>query len=77
MTKLQGSKADVLSNDYEVRAGKVAYSDAASGTQGVPSYTTTQRDALTGMVAGDLIVNTTTNKLNFYTGSAWEEITSA
>ena len=34
------------------------------------SYTTTQRDALTS-VAGDTIYNTTTSKLEYYTGSAW------
>ena len=36
------------------------------------SYTTTQRDALTS-VAGDTIYNTTTSKIEFYTGSAWVE----
>lgn len=40
------------------------------------SYTTTERDALTGMAAGTLIFNSTTSKLNFYTGSAWAVITS-
>lgn len=35
------------------------------------SYTTTQRDALTS-VAGDIIYNTTTSKVEFYTGSAWQ-----
>ena len=34
------------------------------------SYTTTQRDALTS-VAGDTIYNTTTSKVEYYTGSAW------
>ena len=34
------------------------------------SYTTTQRDALTS-VAGDMIYNTTTSKVEFYNGSAW------
>lgn len=37
--------------------------------------TTTQRDALTA-VAGMVIYNTTTSKLNIYT-SAWEAVTSA
>ena len=42
------------------------------------SFTEAERDAL----AGDdlfprLILNTTTSKLNFYTGSAWEAVTSA
>jgi hypothetical protein len=37
------------------------------------SYTTTQRDALTS-VAGDMIYNTTDNKVQVYTGSAWEDL---
>lgn len=37
--------------------------------------TTTQRDALTG-VAGMVIFNTTTNKLNVFT-TGWEAVTSA
>ena len=36
------------------------------------SYTTTQRDALTS-VAGDMIYNTTTTKVEYYDGSAWQE----
>ena len=36
------------------------------------SYTTTQRDALTS-VAGDTIYNTTTTKVEYYDGSAWQE----
>jgi len=36
------------------------------------SYTTTQRDALTS-VAGDMIYNTTTSKVEAYNGSAWEQ----
>ena len=39
------------------------------------SYTTTQRDALTS-VAGDTIYNTTTSKIEFYDGSAWQTITA-
>ena len=37
------------------------------------SYTTTQRDALTS-VAGDTIYNTTTSKIEFYNGSAWNDL---
>lgn len=43
----------------------------------IPSFTTTARDALTSVPAGSVILNTTTGKLNFYTGSAWEAVTSA
>lgn len=41
-----------------------------------PSFTTSERDALTGVDTGSTIYNSTTNKLNFYNGSAWEAITS-
>ena len=37
------------------------------------SYTTTQRDALTS-AAGDLIYNTTDSKVQFYNGSAWNDL---
>tara|TARA_R100000734_G_C3314028_1_gene105523 strand:- start:46 stop:1119 length:1074 start_codon:yes stop_codon:yes gene_type:complete len=36
------------------------------------SYTTTQRDALTS-AAGDSIYNTTTSKVEYYDGSAWQQ----
>ena len=40
------------------------------------SYTTTQRDALTS-VAGDTIYNSTTNKPQYYDGSAWQDMAGA
>tara|TARA_R100000808_G_scaffold24540_1_gene56781 strand:+ start:944 stop:2020 length:1077 start_codon:yes stop_codon:yes gene_type:complete len=43
---------------------------ALSNQLNLKSYTTTQRDALTS-VAGDTIYNTTTSKVEYYTGSAW------
>jgi hypothetical protein len=42
-----------------------------------PRMTTAQRDAITSVPAGLMVYNTTTNKLNFYNGSAWEAVTSA
>jgi len=51
-----------------------------STTQGFlpPRMTTTQRNAIASPVpAGLMIYNTTTNKLNFYNGTAWEAVTSA
>ena len=42
-----------------------------------PSMTTTQRDDIATPAAGLMIYNNTTNKLNFYNGSAWEAVTSA
>ncbi len=43
----------------------------------LPTVTTTQRNALVDKVAGALVYNSSTNKLNFWTGSAWEAVTSA
>ena len=53
--------------------------DLTSTTKGFlpPRMTTGQRDAITSVPAGLTIYNTTTNKLNFYNGSAWEAVTSA
>lgn len=42
-----------------------------------PRMTTTQRDAISTPATGLQIFNTTTNKINFYNGSAWEVVTSA
>jgi DNA-binding transcriptional regulator/RsmH inhibitor MraZ len=39
--------------------------------------TSTQRDAISSPTAGLVIYNSTSNKLNFYNGSAWEVVTSA
>ena len=53
--------------------------DSATGTKAIrlPRATTVQRDAMDG-VAGLLIYNTTTNKLNICTGAGtWEAVTSA
>ena len=36
------------------------------------SYSTTDRDALTGMVAGDTIYNSTSGTIDFYNGSSWK-----
>lgn len=41
-----------------------------------PRFTETDRDALTDLYEGMIIFNTTASKLNVYTGSAWEVITS-
>lgn len=53
---------------------------------GFPKLTTTERNATTTdaaaktasrITAGQVIYNTTTNKLNIWTGAAWEVVTSA
>jgi len=53
--------------------------ELSSTTKGFlpPRMTTTQRDAISNPPAGLMIYNTTTNKLNFYNGTAWEEVTSS
>jgi hypothetical protein len=53
--------------------------DMTSTTKGFlpPRMTTTQRDAITSPPAGLMVYNSSTNKLNFYNGSAWEAVTSA
>jgi len=43
----------------------------------LPNLTTAQITALTGVAEGTLMYDTTLNKLKFYTGSAWETVTSA
>lgn len=50
-----------------------------STTQGFlpPRMTGTERDAISSPTAGLIVYNSTTNKLNFYNGSAWEVVTSA
>lgn len=59
---------------------------ALAGAGGIPTLTTTERNATTTdaaaktaskIKAGQLIFNSTTSKLNVWTGSAWEVVTSA
>jgi len=42
-----------------------------------PAMTTVQRDAISGPATGSVVYNTSTNKLNVYTGATWEVVTSA
>jgi hypothetical protein len=62
-----------------VAADASAILELESTTKGLllPRLTTVQRDAIGSAAEGLLIYNTTTNKLNFYTGAAWEAVTSA
>ena len=43
---------------------------------GVKNYTTTERDALSSLSAGELIYNSTTSKLEVYNGSSWDSMSS-
>jgi hypothetical protein len=68
-----------LTSDGQAQVMDGGVKVSSFGKKGVASVslTTTERDALTGMDDGAIIFNETTSKLNFYTGSAWEAITSA
>ena len=46
----------------------------ATGRVGVGTNTTTERNALTGVKAGHLIMNSTTNLLEYYNGTSWTPI---
>jgi hypothetical protein len=73
------------SNQYDVTTGgvhqflvnSVEKGRVSVNGLGLLSLTAAQRDALTGLTEGTLIFNTDSNKLNFYTGAAWEAVTSA
>lgn len=41
------------------------------------SYTTAERDAIVSPDAGFMVYNSTTGKINFFNGSAWQELTSS
>ena len=60
----------------ELKTNKISTNDqnnvAIDNALGLKSYTTAGRDALTS-VAGDMIYNTTTSKVEAYNGSAWEQ----
>ncbi len=75
-----GQTADMM--EFRTASSLSATGTKASGVRFdgipfIPSFTATARDALTGVPAGSVILNTTSSKLNFYTGSAWEAVTSA
>ena len=43
---------------------------------GLKAYTTTARDALSSLTAGEVIYNSTTSKLEVYNGSSWDSMSS-
>ena len=61
----------------ELKTNQIATNDgnnvAIDNSLNLKSYTTTQRDALTS-VAGDMIYNSTTNKVQVYNGSSWSDL---
>lgn len=79
-----GTSKTARENAEELTVGDDTLDDSAiaeftSTTKGllIPRMTTTQRDAISSPATGLLIYNTSTNKLNFYSGSAWEAVTSS
>lgn len=60
-------------------AGKLVADQGALITNetAIRNVTTTERDELVTPHEGDVVMNTTTDKLNVYNGTAWEEVTSA
>src|SRR4051794_35669810 len=42
-----------------------------------PGVTTTQKNAITGMVEGDMVFDKTLHALCFYNGSAWRTVTNS
>jgi hypothetical protein len=81
MTILSESKADLSNNSYNrVEMFKfVPYGEQSIKRPqlNLPQYTTAERDALTDPLTGEVIYNTTTNKINFYAAAAWEAVTSS
>ena len=78
-----GSDTNLWNIDADGENGTLTFNDVvvftlhSNGGFGFASYTTTARDLLSDLVAGQTIYNSTTNKLNFYNGSAWQAVTSA
>lgn len=73
----------VITQDGRVGIGTASPDSSAaleiSSTTGgflPPRMTTAQRDAISSPVAGLVIYNTETNKLNVYNGASWETVTS-
>ena len=44
---------------------------------GLKSYTTTDRDALSSLTAGEMIWNSTTSKVEVYNGSGWDAMNTS
>ena len=44
---------------------------------GLKAYTTTERDALSSLTAGEMIYNSTTSKVEVYNGSSWDAMNTS
>ena len=56
-----------------VGAGTSSFAKGSGGI-GFSQITTSARDALSGVVEGQIIFNTTTDKLQIYVGSQWVDV---
>lgn len=74
---VEASGAVTLGAASTVTAGALAAVDLSAGYLEVPQIAGASLPAAAAGNKGYLVYNTTTNKLNFSTGSAWEAVTSA
>lgn len=74
---VSGNEANINFQDIVDYIGARNAGTAAWDYVILPTLTTAQRDAITSPVAGTLIYNSTTGKLNFRAAAAWEAVTSA
>ena len=56
---------------YTTFSAAISNASEASGAFKLTNYTTAERDALTGIEAGDTIYNTTLSSTQFYNGTVW------
>jgi hypothetical protein len=56
---------------YTTFSAAISNATEASGAFKLTNYTTAERDALTGIEAGDIIYNTTLSSTQFYNGTVW------
>lgn len=71
------SVAEMSSTGLDVRVSGASVGKVTKDGIEPATLTTSERDAISTPASGLLIFNTTTSKLNFYNGSAWEAVTSA
>ena len=70
MTTIKNNKADVTNNDYDCRFSGGAF------PFGPGEFTTTERDEIPSdqLRKGLIIYNSTTDRIQFWQGSAWESV---
>ena len=69
-----------MPNDYTYSevTGKSTPNTTYSQSEGFPQHMTgVERDALSSPATGLFVYYTTSKKLNFYNGTAWQAVTSA